>query len=137
MKLLLTAVLITSVATPTVFAHHVGWGAATKSPRCGWLEGDNVRDLANLSTFCAHSIPAALRVQGVTANRERLWIDAPPELAAALRDHDTRTETLLKDWLQMWRTITGYRTAFVIVLRGHAEIARAGTAMSGDFVTVR
>ena len=134
---LLTALLLIMVTPSVPYAHHTGWGAVTRSAKCGWLEGDSVRDMTNLSIFCERSVPVAFRVQGVTANHEYLWIEAPPELAFALRDHDAATETVLKDWLERWRAITGYRTAFVIVLRDHAEIAKAGTTMRGDFVTIR
>ena len=136
MKAFLVALLL-AVTTSVVQAHHQSWGAVTKSARCGWLEGDNVRDVTNLTTFCSRWVPAILHVRGVTAHREYLWIDASPELAAALLDNDATTEAILKDWLGKWRAITASRTAFVSVLRGHVEIARAGTAMSGDFVTIR
>jgi hypothetical protein len=134
---LLVGIFMLLVITPSVRAHHSGWGPMTLSPKCGWLEGDNIRDLTNVRTFCAQSIPAALRVQAATANREYLWVDAPRELTAALRENDSTTETILRDWLHRWRAISGYPTAFVIVLRNHVEIARAGTAMRGDFVTVQ
>jgi hypothetical protein len=130
--------LLLMALTPSAsYAHHAGWGVVTRSAKCGWLEGDNVRDVANVSIFCERSVPVAFRVQGVSANHEYLWIDATADLASALREHDAATETVLKDWLDKWRAITGYRTAFVIVLRGHAEIAKAGTTMRGDFVTIR
>jgi hypothetical protein len=136
MRHLLTTFLLT-VTTSVLHAHHTGWGVVTRSAKCGWLEGDNVRDVTNVSTFCVRYIPAGLQIQGVTANREQLWIDAPPELAAMLRENDATTEALLKEWQERWKTISGYRTASVILLRGHGEIASAGTTMSGDFVRVR
>ena len=137
MKHLLTLSLIV-VTTSPLHAHHTGWRAASKSLKCGWLEGSNVHDATNLRTFCFRWIPAAVQIEGAAANREYLWIDASPDLAASLWNHEAATAALLKDWLDGWKAITGYRTATVVVLRrDHLEIARAGTGTRGEFVMIR
>jgi hypothetical protein len=137
MKILLTASLVVlSLLTLDARHHNVG-DLSVASPRCGWIEGENVRDFSNLEEFCARWVPAGFRIRAASATRERLWIEAPSEVVATLRSGEPTTRALLKQWLDQWRTITGYRTAFVVLLQGHHEIARAQTTLTGDFVSIR
>ena len=121
----------------TVSAHHSGDELSIRSARCGWIGAEDSRDRRHLSDFCAQWVPADLRIRSATAQHERLWLEAPPDLAAALRSDDRSTAALLQQWLERWRKITGYRTASVILLRSHVEFARVYTTMTGDVVTIR
>ena len=120
-----------------VDAHHSGHQLSVPSPKCGWIDGDNIRDRSNLSEFCAQWVPADLRIRSATAMHERLWIEAPPDLASTLRGDGRSTAALLRDWLEQWRTVTGYKTASVTLLRGHVEFAKVQTTMAGDAITIR
>ena len=82
-------------------------------------------------------MPAELRISGASADRERLWIEAPTNLASTLRDDDRTTAALLREWLDHWRQTTGYTNASVVLVRGHIEFARIQTTMAGDVVMIR
>ena len=125
------------VSAADLSAHHADHVLSLPSPRCGWIDGEDVRDRRNLTDFCARWVPAALRISSASATRERLWIETPPDVAATLRDDSRRIATLLRSWVEHWRTTTGYRTASVILVRNHIEFARIQTTMTGDVVIVR
>jgi hypothetical protein len=137
MKAVIVSLWVLALATTLRAGHHEHDTVSVAAPRCGWIEGANVRDISNVSEFCAHWVPSGFQIPTVTATRERLWIETPPGLAASLRSDDRTTRELLADWLTRWRTITGYRTASVTLLRRHVEIAKAETTMSGDSISVR
>jgi hypothetical protein len=82
-------------------------------------------------------MPAELRISGASADRDRLWIEAPADLASTLRDNDRTTAALLRDWLKHWRQTTGYTSASVVLVRQHIEFARIQTTMAGDVVEIR
>jgi hypothetical protein len=82
-------------------------------------------------------VPAALRISGASADRERLWIEASSDVAFTLRHNDRTTATLLREWLEHWRQTTGYKTASVVLVRQHIEFARIQTTMAGDVVMIR
>ena len=107
------------------------------SPRCGWIDGESVRDRRNLADFCADWIPAQLRISSASADRESLWIEASPELESVLRDENRTMAALLRNWLEHWRKTTGYKTASVILVSQHIEFARIQTTMTGDVVVIR
>jgi hypothetical protein len=122
---------------PAAHAHHGSHMLSVRSARCGWIEGDSLRDRSNLSEFCAQSIPARLRIRSATAVRERLWIEAAPDLAATLRGDKGSTTALLRTWLKQWRATSGYTAGTVSLLWNHAEFATVETTMTGEFVTIR
>jgi hypothetical protein len=137
MKLLVASALLFLPVLTLEARHHDVGGLSVVSARCGWMKGENVRDFSNLDEFCGRVVSAGIRLGDMTASREHLWIEATPELMAALRSGEPTTRTLLKHWLEQWKAITGYRTAFVVVLEGHLEIAVARVTMSGDVVSLR
>jgi hypothetical protein len=82
-------------------------------------------------------MPADLRISGASAERERLWIEAPADLASALREDDWTTAALLREWARHWRETTGYTNASVVLVRHHIEFARIQATMAGDVVMIR
>jgi hypothetical protein len=118
-------------------AHHADHRLAEPSARCGWIDGPELRDRRNLERFCTRWVPADLRVSNASADRERLWIEAPADLASALRENDRTTAALLRGWLEHWRQTTGYTSASVVLVRRHIEFARIQTTMDGDVVVIR
>jgi hypothetical protein len=82
-------------------------------------------------------MPAELRISGASADRDSLWIEAPPDLVSTLRTDDRMTSALLRNWLEHWRKTTGYNTASVTLLRAHVEVARIRTTMRGDVIVMR
>lgn len=137
MTRLLTASLIVLASLSLNARHHATLDVSTRLPKCGWIEGGGVRDVDNLSRFCSRFVPAGYQIIGAGARREHLWIETRVELAAALLGDDQTTRTLLKEWLERWKTLTGYRTASVTLMRNHREVAKAETTMRGDVVTIR
>ena len=125
-----------AVASP-VQAHHGGHQLAVPSPKCGWIDGQSLRDRRNLTDFCARWMPSELRISGASANRDSLWIETPPDLVSILLADDRTTTALLREWLEQWRKTTGYNTASVVLLRNHIEFARIQTTMAGDVITRR
>jgi hypothetical protein len=125
------------VCRPAIHAHHTGHELSTPSPKCGWVETEALRDRSHVTDFCAQAVPVELQISSASAVRERLWIEAPADLASTLRGDVRSTAALLQTWLQQWRTITGYRTATVTLMHQHIEFARVQTTMTGDVVTIR
>lgn len=124
-------------ASSTASAHHADHRLSESSPKCGWIEGEDLRDRRNLADFCTQWMLAELRIRGASADRERLWIEAPADLASTLRESDRTTAALLREWLQHWRQTTGYSSASVVLVRQHLEFARIQTTMAGDVVMIR
>jgi hypothetical protein len=124
-------------AQPVVRAHHGGHQLSERSARCGWIDGPSLRDRRNLSDFCSQWMPAELRISSASADKDSLWIEAPPDLVSTLRSDDRTTSALLKNWLDHWRQTTGYTTASVTLLRGHVEVATIRTTMRGDVIVLR
>jgi hypothetical protein len=137
MKGVAASLTLLLVGTVPVDAHHAMFGPRALSASCGWMDADTTRDLANLSTFCADSVPEQWRVRGATANQERLWLEAPADLLARLRERDPEARTLVTAWLAQWRRITGARGASIVLLRQHVDIATAASTMAGDVIRVR
>jgi hypothetical protein len=137
MRVVLLPLLVVLVFVSAVSAHHAAGRLSVPSPKCGWTEGDTLRDRSNLTEFCARWVPGELRISSAAADRERLSIEAPRELALVLKSDDRSTSALLREWLGAWRQISGFPTAEVRLLREHAEIGKAYTTMAGDVVTVR
>ena len=132
------AVILPLVAVqPTAHAHHGGHQLSERSARCGWIEGPSLRDRRNLSDFCSRWMPAEVRISSASADRDSLWIEAPPDLLSTLRTDDRMTSALLRDWLARWRKTTGYNSASVTLLRNHVEVATIRTTMRGDVVVLR
>jgi hypothetical protein len=128
--------LFQAFAAP-VSAHHSGHALSVPSTRCGWTEGESLRDRRNLSEFCSRWVPGDFRIRSAAADRERLWLEAPRELASVLRSDDHSTAALLREWLRQWRTISGYNTASIVLLQNHIEFAKVYTTMAGDVVSLR
>jgi hypothetical protein len=137
MKFLLAGVLLFLPALTVEAGHHEAGELSVVSARCGWMKGESLRDFSNLDEFCGRVAAAGIRIRDVTAAREHLWIEATPELMAALHSGEPATRALLRHWLEQWKAITGYRTAFVVVLDRHFEVAAARATMSGDVVSLR
>ena len=138
--ILTTAAVATAgwvLLSPTLSAHHAADRLSAPSAKCGWTEGDSLRDRSNLTEFCARWVPAELRIRSASADREQLEIEAPRELALVLKTDDRSTSALLREWLRAWRSISGFQTANVRLMREHAEIGKAYTTMAGDVVTLR
>jgi hypothetical protein len=132
MTLLASLCIVSSVS-----AHHGGHRLSVRTPKCGWIDGQDLRDRRNLADFCARWIPAELRIGSASAVQESLWIEAPPDLVSTLREDDRTTATLLRGWLEHWRETTGYNNGSIILLRNHIEFARIQTTMKGDVVMIR
>jgi hypothetical protein len=128
--------LAVSLQVP-IHGHHTAIRLSIPVPGCGWGEGDSLRDRKNLSEFCQRWIPARLGIRMAAADHEIVRIEASPELVVALRDDSDSAAALLRDWLQHWRGISGYRTASIVLMRNHTEIAKVYSTMSGDVVTRR
>jgi hypothetical protein len=138
LSLYVVASLVSLCAIPSVaWAHHGGHELSVPSPKCGWIEGESLRDRRNLADFCADSMPTQFRISSASAIWETLWIEASPELVSMLRDDNRTTAALLRAWLEHWRKTTGYSTASVILVRQHIEFARIQTTMRGDVVMIR
>ena len=120
-----------------VAAHHGGHRLSVPSPKCGFIDGEDLRDRRHLADFCARWVPADLQVRSASAIREQLWIEAPPEIVFSLRTDGPPTAVLLKEWLNHWKKTTGYETASVALWRDHREVARIHTTMQGDVIVVR
>ena len=121
----------------TVRAHHTAMNLSVPAPGCGWAEGDSVRDRSNLSEFCLRWVPLRLGIRMAAADHEVVQIEASPALVAALHDDNRSVAALLRDWLQRWRTLSGYKSASIVLTRNHVEIAKIYTTMAGDVVAVR
>lgn len=121
----------------TVHAHHTAMSLSVPAPGCGWAEGDSLRDRNNLSEFCQRWISPRLGIRMAAANHEVVEIEASPALVAALKDDSRSVSALLSDWLKHWRTVSGYKSASIVLVRNHIEIAKIYTTMSGDVVAVR
>jgi len=130
-------VLGLSGAPAAVQAHHAGHALSVSSPRCGWVEGDNLRDRRLAAEFCGRWIESELGIAGASAIGERLWIEAPPTLRSALREDNRHAAALLTNWLQHWRQVSGYKAATVILMARHVEFARVQSTMKGDVVVLR
>ena len=124
-------------APSAVAAHHGGHRLSVPSAKCGFIDGEDLRDRRNLADFCARWVPADLQVRSASAIREQLWIEAPPEIAFGLRKDGLPTTALLKGWLDHWKKTTGYGTASVALWRDHREVARIQTTMQGDVIVMR
>ena len=119
-------------------AHHDHHDIHIRSVTCGWIEGDDLRDIRNLSDFCRRSVPATFRIASAAATREQLWIEAPADVVAAMRiDGPAATRTLLQEWLQQWKRISRYPAASVVLMYRHAEVGSAQSTVRGDTITVR
>ncbi len=121
----------------TVRAHHTAMNLSVPAPGCGWAEGDSLRDRNNLSEFCQRWVPPRLGIRMAAADHEVVQIEASPALVSALHDDNRSVAALLRDWLQHWRRLSGYKTASIVLTRNHVEIAKIYATMSGDVVTVR
>jgi hypothetical protein len=121
----------------TVRAHHTAMNLSVPAPGCGWAEGDSLRDRNNLSEFCQRWVPPRLGIRMAAADHEVIQIEASPALVAALHDDNRSVAALLRNWLQHWRTLSGYKTASIVLTRNHVEIAKIYTTMSGDVVALR
>jgi hypothetical protein len=132
-----TIVLLLGAAPGDLQAHHGGHALSVPSLRCGWVDGDDLRDRRLAAEFCGRWIDGELGIAGASAIGERLWIEAPPTLKSTLREDDRHTATLLTNWLQRWRQTSGYKTATVILVSGHIEFARIQATMKGDVVVIR
>lgn len=119
-----------------VAAHHGGHRMSVPSAKCGFIDGEDLRDRRHLADFCARWVPTDLQVRSASALRERLWIEAPAEVAFSLRYDSRSTTALLKEWLEHWKKTTGYETASVALVRDHREVARIQTTMKGDVVVI-
>jgi hypothetical protein len=136
--LIALVVLLAAVGPPVrVAGHHTAARLSVPAPGCGWAEGESLRDRTNLSEFCQRWIPSRLGIRMAAADHEVVQIEASPALVAELRDDGRQTSALLRDWLQHWRALSGYRTASIVLLRNHVEIAKIYTTMSGDVVALR
>jgi hypothetical protein len=118
-------------------AHHTPARLSVPAQGCGWAEGDSLRDRKTLSEFCQRWIPPRLGIRMAAADHEVVQIEASPALVAALRDERGAVSALLHDWLEHWRTLSGYKTASIVLTRNHVEIAKIYTTMAGDVVAVR
>jgi hypothetical protein len=129
--------LVWGYGQATVRAHHTAMNLSVPAPGCGWAEGDSLRDRSNLSEFCQRWVPPRLGIRMAAADHEVVQIEASPALVASLRDDNRAVAALLRDWLQHWRKLSGYRSASIVLTRNHVEIAKIYTTMSGDVVAVR
>lgn len=130
-----TVVLLLSSVPSGVAAHHSGHRMAVPSAKCGFIDGEDLRDRRHLTDFCAW-VSTDLRIRSASAMREQLWIEAPPEVAFSLREDGRTTAALLRAWLEQWQKTTGYRTASVTLVRDHAGVARIQTTMKGDVLVI-
>lgn len=121
----------------TVRAHHTAMNLSVPAPGCGWAEGDSLRDRNNLSEFCQRWVPPRLGIRMAAADHEVVQIEASPALVAALHDDTRSVAALMRDWLEHWRKLSGYKTASIVLTRNHVEIAKIYTTMSGDVVALR
>ena len=135
-SLVVVVTLWLSSAASDVTAHHSGHRMSGPSAKCGFIDGDNLRDRRHLTDFCAGAALTNVRIRSASATRERLWIEAPPEVGLELQEEARSTAALLKQWLVSWKETTGYRTASVTLMRGHAEVARIQTTMDGEVVVI-
>jgi hypothetical protein len=133
----LTAVLVSQTFVVPVHGHHTAARMSVPAPGCGWAEGDSLRDRNNLFEFCQRWIPPRLGIRMAAADHEVVQIEASPALVAALKDDNRSVSALLRDWLQHWRAVSGYKSASVVLMRNHMEIAKVYTTMSGDVVALR
>lgn len=134
MKVLFTAWLLVVPVLTVHAGHHSHEEISVASPKCRWIDGESVRDIGNLSEFCARFVPVGLQVRAASASRERLWIEITPQLAATLLAGDVAARPLLEDWLERWKTITRYRSASVVLLVGHHEVAKVEATLTADAV---
>jgi hypothetical protein len=121
----------------TVRAHHTAMNLSVPAPGCGWAEGDSVRDRNNVSEFCLRWVPPLLGIRMAVAVHAVVQIEASPALIAALHDDRRSVAALLRDWLQHWRRLSGYKSASIVLTRNHIEIAKIYTTMAGDVVAIR
>ena len=124
-KVLVLCVLVG--VPPVCEAHHTMTGVPVRSAKCGWLQGDSLRDLRNLSDFCANVVAGRTYIGGVASHRERLWIEAPPEFAADVRTGERAAQQRLASWLAAWRRISGYRHASVAIVTNHVDVVTVVT----------
>jgi hypothetical protein len=130
--------LLAAVGLPVgVHGHHTAVHLSVPVLGCGWAEGESLRDRKNVSEFCQRWVPVRLGIRMAAADHEIVHIEASPALVAALHDDGESTSALLRDWLQHWRAVSGYKTASIVLMRNHVEIAKIYTTMSGDVVALR
>ena len=135
MKLLTVAVL--SLFPLVCEAHHSMAGVPVRSAHCGWVQGDSLRDVRNVSEFCAQSIGTEFRIDAVTSDREHLWIEAPRQLVVGVRSGDRDARLRLATWLREWRRISGFRAASVSLVVNHVDVVTARATMRGDVIALR
>jgi len=129
------ALLLSSVPAG-VAAHHSGHRMSVPSTKCGFIDGEDLRDRRHLADFCARWVSTDLQIRSASALRERLWIEAPPEVAFSLREDRRSAAGILKEWLEQWKQATGYQTASVTLVRDHREVARIQTTMTGEVIVI-
>lgn len=103
-------------------AHHSRSGVPVKSAKCGWLQGESVRDLRNVSDFCAAFAADETAVRGAVSDRERLWLDATPGFAADVLTGEPEARMRVARWLAEWRRISGYDRASIAIVANHVDV---------------
>src|SRR5690349_3709031 len=89
------AVVVALLANaPDLVAHHSGHTLSIRSARCGWVEGDDLRDRRNASDFCTRWVQPDLRITNASANHQRLWIETPSALASSLLEDQQAVASL-------------------------------------------
>lgn len=116
-------VLAAVIGVPaTGAAHHSRAGVPVKSAKCGWLQGESVRDLRNVADFCAAFAADDTAVRAAVSDRERLWIEATPGFAADVRTGERDAQMRLARWLAEWQRISGYDRASIAIVANHVDV---------------
>lgn len=124
--------IITSLA-PDMSAQISG-----RSPTCGYVNGKTQKDLDNVQKFCNGAIPKNSGVVSVMAMDSLLWVDVTRQVAEQMRADRLTTEQIVKNWMKVWKKLSGSQAVTVYVQWQDVDIATGETTFfSGDKVTIR
>jgi hypothetical protein len=120
------------------FAATLSAQASGRSTTCGPINGKSQADLANVRTFCDKAIPKDLAVVGAYSMESLLWIKVNRELADAMLRDRLSSENIMRNWMKVWKQISGSAAVTIYVEWQQVEIAKGDTTLlSGDKITFK
>lgn len=122
----------------SLFASGAPQATGGPSPTCHQVEGKTTADYERVLKFCSVAVPPALDIQGVIAMDSLLWIKIGRPLANVMRQDKLSAERVVKNWMTVWRSLTGRPSVRVTVQWQDVDVAVGDTTIfSGDRVTIK
>jgi hypothetical protein len=130
---ILTLVCVALVVTQVVIAQGSFSG---ESPTCGPINGDSLRDLDRLRTFC-EALPMNTVVSAY-ATESALLLRVSRSTAEKIRADGPRAEQLVRAWMRDWKQLSGFPSVTITIRLGDIRLARGQTTPLGrDQVTIQ